>query len=72
MEGIDIMYTVFQNNTEDVELRVQAFLAIMKCSDESEKFKSFASNSLAGFLIAEKDIQVKNFILENNFKDEKK
>ena len=67
MEGIDSMYNLLQNKTEDVELRVQAFLAIMKCSDESDKFKSFASKSLAGFLVAEQDIQVKTLTNKLNF-----
>ncbi len=64
LEGLDHVYTLLQNQDEDTELRINSFLTIMRCSEQSQKFEQFAQTKLADFLLNEQDIQVNNY--ENN------
>ena len=57
-------YNLLQDIKEDSEIRINAFLSIMKCSDESENFSIFAKNDLNNFLIKEEDSQVLSFIID--------
>lgn len=61
LESLDYVYTLLQNQDEDTELRINSFLTIMRCSDDSQRFQQFAQNKLADFLLNENDIQVKNY-----------
>jgi hypothetical protein len=55
-------YRRFTDPGEDVELRINAFQIIMKCSDSSEKFARFVKEDLEEFLLDEKDEQVELMI----------
>ncbi len=61
LEGLDHVYTLLQNPDEDTELRINSFLTIMRCSEDSQRFEQFAQTKLADFLLNEKDIQVNNY-----------
>jgi len=58
MENIDFIYSLLQETTDDTEIRINSFLTIMRCSDESERFTQFALEKLPTFLLNETDIQV--------------
>ncbi len=64
IENLKENYNILQDTDEDSELRINAFLSIMKCSDNSENFAQFASNNLADFLVKEEDSQVLSFIID--------
>ena len=61
MESLDIGYSLLKDVNEDAEIRINAFLSIIRCSDESERFKSFAKQELASLLLNENDVQVREF-----------
>jgi hypothetical protein len=58
MEETNKIYELLQNVNEDVEIRINSFLSIMRCSDNSETFQLFAQNNLENFLLKENDQQV--------------
>lgn len=58
IENLDFQYDLLQDKNEDSEVRINSFLSIMRCSDESAKFMRFAENDLAKFLLDENDVQV--------------
>jgi hypothetical protein len=58
MENVDVYYELLKRTSEDSEIRINSFLMLMKCSDDSQKFQNFAKNDLGKFLVNEKDLQV--------------
>jgi len=64
MENIDFIYSLLQETTDDTEIRINSFLTIMRCSDESERFTQFALEKLPTFLLNETDIQVLTYIID--------
>jgi hypothetical protein len=64
LESKDYVYTLFQDQEENVEIRINSFNIIMKCSDSSERFEKFLQNELNDFLLNEEDIQV-NLIIND-------
>ena len=64
IEDLKENYSLLKDTTEDSEIRISAFLSIMKCSDNSETFARFALNDLADFLVKEEDSQVLSFIID--------
>ena len=60
VESLDGAYSLLQNRDEDAEIRINAFLSLMRCSDQSAKFAAFAADKLGDFLLSEDDSQVKN------------
>ncbi len=59
--NLDGNYNLLQDTSDDAEIRINAFLALVRCSDESAKFADFAANKLTNFLVEESDSQVYNF-----------
>ena len=54
---------LLRNTEEDTELRLSAFLALVKCSD-SERFQTVAKNNMVDFFEKEQDPQVLTFIID--------
>ena len=72
VENLDGAYSLLQDRDEDAEIRINAFLSLMRCSDQSAKFAAFAANKLGDFLLNEDDSQVnKNFLSNFNHKNNK-
>ena len=58
LEAIEHIYSMFLDNQEDTEIRINSFLLIMRCSSESQRFEQFTQSKLDDFLLNEKDVQV--------------
>ena len=58
MEQLEHTYDLLQDINEDTEVRITAFLTLIRCSDQSERFRQFAEKKFADFLLNENDIQV--------------
>lgn len=56
--AMDKVSSIFTDGSRDTEVRIAAFLAIVRCSETSEKVNKFSS-VLADFLLAEEDQQVR-------------
>ena len=57
-------YEILEDQSDDSEVRINAFLSIMRCSDDSKTFAEAAKNKLADFLLAENDQQVLSYIID--------
>lgn len=55
--AMDKVSSIFTDGSRDTEVRIAAFLAIVRCSETSEKVNQFSA-VLADFLLAEEDQQV--------------
>ena len=65
VENLEQNYDMLQDVNEDAEIRINAFLSLMRCSDESVRFRQYAKEKLANFLLNENDVQVNKF--QSNF-----
>ena len=61
VENLEQIYSMLQDPNEDAEIRINSFLSLIRCSDESFRFEQFAKEKLADFLLNENDVQVNNF-----------
>ena len=64
LEKTTVFYDLLEDATDDTEVRITAFVNMMRCSDNSELFAQFASNKLADFLLNEEDQQVLSFVID--------
>lgn len=64
LEKTSVFYDLLQDTSDDSEVRITAFLSLMRCSDLSEQFAQFASTKLAALLLNEPDQQVISFIID--------
>ena len=64
LELLSQNYDLLQDVNEDAEIRINAFLSLIRCSDQSSRFKQFAETKLAEFLLAENDVQVLTYIID--------
>ncbi len=60
VENLEQIYSMLQDPNEDAEIRINSFLSLIRCSDESFRFEQFAKEKLADFLLNENDVQVNN------------
>jgi hypothetical protein len=67
LEDKDYVYTLLQDQEENVEIRISSFTAIIRCSDVSERFQTFLQNELNDFLLNEEDVQVNSRIIYFQF-----
>lgn len=61
--AMDKVSSIFTDGSRDTEVRIAAFLAIVRCSETSEKVNQFSA-VLADFLLAEEDQQVISFVID--------
>lgn len=61
--AMDKVSDIFTDASRDTEVRIAAFLAIVRCSETSEKVNQFSAK-LADFLLAEEDQQVISFVID--------
>jgi hypothetical protein len=64
LEKTSVFYNLLEDTTDDTEVRITAFINMMRCSDNSELFAQFASTKLADFLLNEEDQQVLSFVID--------
>ena len=66
VETLEQAYSMLQDVNEDAEIRITSFLSLVRCSDESDRFRQYAKEKLADFLLNENDVQVKLFFTKLN------
>ena len=64
LEELEYPYELFQEESEDTEIRINSFLIIMKCSDVSEKFDQFATQKLPAILTSDPNDQVESKFIQ--------
>jgi len=63
MEEVEFTYHLLEKEDEDTEIRINSFLSLIRCSDQSKRFQQFAQTKLASLLLKEEDIQVNNILI---------
>ena len=64
MEDVEFTYELLEKEDEDTEIRINSFLSLIRCSDQSERFKRFAQNKISNL----EDYQVFVFFQIENLK----